>query len=324
MIYEAEKTLTALQACREALIVSHISPDGDTIGSLLALGRVLEQRGVHVTLYNEDGTLPKSLQFLGVEDITSILPPVLPETVIYVDCADKNRGGKTLAALDLSGSLVINIDHHDSNVAFGTINLVDAGAAATGLIIYRLMRTAGWEIDRESATCLYTAFVTDTGRFSYTNTSAEILHAAADLCALVDVSFINNTIYEQKTPSQAGLMGRALSSLAFYAGGKVAVIALYAKDFDETGGVDSESEGFVAYVRGIEGVEVAILAKEAAPGIVRFSLRSLNYADVSRVAARFGGGGHIRAAGCVQKRSLPEALTLVLAAVEEELRLCTG
>ncbi|NLI92184.1 MAG: bifunctional oligoribonuclease/PAP phosphatase NrnA [Peptococcaceae bacterium] len=304
----------------EAALFSHVSPDGDCLGSMLALGIALECLEKKVTYYNE-GPFPENLRFLPhIHRVSSVIPEKLPKTLIFIDCAEAERAESSIVKKHFQGKNVINIDHHVSNDLFGTLNWVDPGAAATGEMVYELIKKLGIPITQEIAINLYTAIITDTGRFSYSNTTAKSFKIAAQLVKTgIDLVSINNILFEQKTFSQTKLLHKALSNLELHQNGKIAVIVLSQKDFEETGAEENLSEGLVNYARNIESVEAAALLKEIDTKEIKVSFRSNAWLDVNKVAARFGGGGHIRASGCTIDLPLLEAKNIVISALEEAL-----
>ncbi|WP_368292688.1 bifunctional oligoribonuclease/PAP phosphatase NrnA [Dehalobacter sp. TBBPA1] len=312
-----------LDTISEAALLTHISPDGDCIGSMLALGIALEGLNKKICYYNP-GFLPVNLKFLpGVDKICSVLPPEeFPETLIFIDCAEAERAYSGLCPEFLQGKTVINIDHHISNNGFGTVNWIDAGAAATGEMIFHLLGEMGVSMTKEIAENLYTAIITDTGRFSYSNTTVESFRIAAELLKTgLDLVQINNILFEQKSLAQTRLLQKALTNLELHQQGTMAVIVLTREDFEETGADESLSEGLVNYARNIEKVEAAALLKEIAPDEIKVSFRSNTWLDVNQVASRFGGGGHRRASGCSINGTMGQARKMIVSALEEALNV---
>lgn len=316
-----EEITTEVGKVPELALFSHVSPDGDCIGSMLALGFALEKMGKKVYYYNHD-PIPDNLRFLpGVEKISNSLPTECPQTLIFIDCAEANRAGGDVEEL-VRSKTVINIDHHISNDLFGELNWVDSGAAATGEMIYYMIKKMGVPINEDIAVNLYTAIVTDTGRFSFSNTTAQSFRTAAELVEVgIDLAFINNILFEQKTLSQIKLLYKALANLQLLRDGKIAVIVLSRKDFEESGAEENLSEGLVNYARNIESVEAAVLLKELSSSEVKVSFRSNFWLDVNKIAQKFGGGGHIRASGCTLNLPLKEAKEKIVASLEEALNI---
>lgn len=311
-----------LKKASEVALFSHVSPDGDCIGSMLAVGLALEELGKSVKFYNPD-PVPRNLAFLpGASRITAWHEGIaLPQTLLFVDCADLQRA--SIDATQIPGQATcLNLDHHVSNENFGHINLVDPEAAASGELAYDLIRELGVPLNEELSENLYTAILTDTGSFQYGNTTARTHRVAAELMTVgIDFIRIHHEIFDQKPLAQVRLLQRALSSLELFAGGQLGMMALSLADYAATGAGDELSEGLVNHVRTIEGVEAAVLLREVEPGKVKVGLRSNLWLDVNQLASQFGGGGHKRAAGCTIQASLEEAKSQIRASMEEALQV---
>lgn len=315
---------SVLRKAPEVALFSHISPDGDCLGSMLALGLALKKLGKKVFLYNPNA-VPHNLDFLpGAAEVISVLPKPLPQTLCFVDCTDLQRTNLEASQLP-ENAVILNIDHHISNQNFGTLNYVESKASASGEIVMALIQELGVSLDQEIATNLYTAIVTDTGSFQYSNTTPKTHRLAANLMESgINFLHIHHRIFDQKPLAQLELLGRGLSQLKLYSKGQLAVITLHKEDFEETGAKESLSEGVIDNARCVEGVEVAVLFKEIEPRKIRIGFRSNLWFNVNELAARFGGGGHKRAAGCMMEASLEEARQSVIHAIEEELRVGRG
>jgi phosphoesterase RecJ-like protein len=283
------------------LVLSHTRPDGDSIGSTLGLCLALDAAGMKVALRNED-PVPSKYRFLPCIDLfreidAEINPPV--ELVLILDCADFDRIGK---ARDLipHGVPVINIDHHATNQGFGDISWVDANTAATGEMIYRLLTHGGINIPQDSASALLTAIITDTGSFQYDQTTSATLRIAADLVeAGAPISDLCESLYMKFSRERVRLLGRLLDRLNFACGGRFCYVWLDSEIFRKTGAKREETEGLIDHIRAIESVVVAAVIERLPDGRqIRMSLRSKNPSvNVSEIAAIYGGGGHIAAAG---------------------------
>ncbi|MDA8227132.1 MAG: bifunctional oligoribonuclease/PAP phosphatase NrnA [Desulfitobacterium hafniense] len=308
-----------LRKAPKVALFSHVSPDGDCIGSMLAIGLALEKIGKEVQFYNQD-PMPKNLSFLsGASRLRPHANELLPDTILFVDCADIRRAGVSLPLLE--GKVLLNLDHHVSNQLFGAYNWVDVEASATGEIARTLILSLGIEIDLDIATNLYTAIVTDTGSFQYSNTTAKTHRIAAELLeAGIDLLNIHNRLFDQKPMAQIKLLTRALNSLELYANGMLGVISLSRKDFRESLAEDCLSEGLINHARSIEGVEVAVLIREVDSGGVKIGFRSNVWFDVNKTASKFGGGGHMRASGCSLDLSMQEAKIKIVSAIVEDLK----
>ena len=320
----ANQMAEELRKAPQVALFSHVSPDGDCIGSMLGIGLALEKLGKDVYLYNPD-PIPRNLSFLpGVDRIQTTLPDPLPQTLLFVDCSDLQRVNLKPEHIP-ARSIVLNLDHHVSNQNFGSINWVDAEASASGEVAFELIRELQIELTQEMATNLYTAILTDTGSFQYSSTTAKTHRIAAELleCGISLVK-IHHQIFDQKPLAKVKLLQHALNQLQLYADGKCAIMSLRMKDFEQSGAEESLSEGLVDHARSIQGVEVAILLKEIDSRKVRVGLRSNLWFNVNELAARFGGGGHKRAAGCTLETSIEEAEQILLQAIEEEMKFGRG
>ncbi|MDR3270800.1 MAG: bifunctional oligoribonuclease/PAP phosphatase NrnA [Peptococcaceae bacterium] len=313
------KIVRALREASKIALFSHGSPDGDGIGSMLAAGAALTKMHKEVSLYNSDG-VPPNLAFLPdahrVQRMDGSIPPA--DTFLLLDCAELAR--VNLQASDWpSETVVINIDHHISNNSFGDLNWVDAQAAATGELVYQLIRDLGLQLDEVMATNLYTAVVTDTGGFLYSNTTPQSHYLAAELMELIDVADINTQLFAQQPLAYIKLLQKALSSLEIMANHQLAVMTLRWQDFLDCGAEESLSEGIVNYARDIAGVEVGILVRETQNGEVKIGFRAKSWLNVNEVAAQLRGGGHKRAAGCALDVTLPEARAMAVSLLREAL-----
>jgi len=300
------------------LIVTHINPEGDAIGSQLALALALEQRGITVLCYDRDG-VPENNRFLPTwERVDQSLPLEIPPLVIYVDADRLERCGLSLD--DLPGATTfVRIDHHVSEVGDLGPSFVRTNAAATGELIHELLSLLDAELTPAIATCLLTAIMVDTGRFSYTNTTPTTHHIAADLVAAgADVSTIVDWIWGRVKYPAAKLLGAALSSLQVSADGRIAWAVLRHEDYLATVAAPEDTEGIIDHVRSIRGAEVAVIFSERR-GVIRVSMRSAGKVDVAVLARQFGGGGHIKAAGLTYDGTMEKAICAVLGAIEAAL-----
>lgn len=300
------------------LLTSHILPDGDSIGSLIGLGLALRAAGYDATMFSVD-PVPDRYRFLPETGliVTGSLPPVEYKRVIVLDCSDHLR---ILPIWEkVSDSFLINIDHHHTNHLYGTMNLVDSKASATGEIVYRLLIQMGLQIDHRIATALYVAIATDTGSFKYENTSAETHRVTAKLLdAGVKPHEITPVVFDLRSRAATFILREALNSLHFSADGRVAWITLTEENMKKSGASDEHLEGIVNFAKNIEGVEIGLLFFAKPDGTVKVGFRS-NFVDVGKVAETLGGGGHARAAGCSLKTDLDSALSTVFAAINQLL-----
>ncbi|MBM7564658.1 DHH family phosphoesterase [Paenibacillus sacheonensis] len=304
------------------LVVSHVQPDGDAISSTLVVGWFLRQLGKEAVLINE-GAVPVRLNYLEGSDRVIHYGKQPPEEkfdrIIAVDCADFRRIGLVQGSFADQAQL-LNIDHHPTNDAFGTHNIIRPDAAATVEILYDLIAFAGIPFDYESATAIYTGLLTDTGGFRYSNTSPYVMQIASRMLEEnVNGPWIANHLLERMTKPQLLLLQRGLNRLTFSDDNQIAWLYVSFADMAETGAVGDDLEGLVNYALNVDGVEVGILFKETENGDVKVSMRSSGKADVSAIAQSFGGGGHVRAAGCRLQQGIQECSVSVIQAVREAL-----
>ncbi len=283
-------------------LISHVSPDGDTIGSSLALFGILSAMGKRVQAICEQ-PVPRVYSFLPFSE--KVLLPDLADTsfhnAISVDCADITRMGGAIKLFEQAENKG-NIDHHRTNPLFGDF-VLHSDAAATGEIVYALWRELNVAADgiaaREIAECLFTAISTDTGNFAYTNTMPSTFLAAAGLLETgIDIASINRQVYRTVPLAKKRLLGYVLTNMELHEGGKVGFAFVSLQTLASLGATPEEVDGVIDDIRDIDTVEIAILARQAKDGTCKVSMRSKQYADVSAVAHSLGGGGHLHAAGC--------------------------
>jgi bifunctional oligoribonuclease and PAP phosphatase NrnA len=315
-----EQVMQAVREHRRFLVTTHMSPEADAIGSSLGLAHFLRQMGKQCNVVIHD-PLPRTLRFLPYQDIlrqqTSLSK--WPEVFFVLDCGDLERTG-LFGKGDALRSCLINIDHHITNKQFGQINWVDVEAAATGELIYELVEALGLSCSREAALCLYTAIVSDTGFFAYSNTRPKTFRSAASLLEQgVDPWAVAQRLHEM-TPERMHLLSELLNSMERSRDGRLAWITATRQLFEKTSTSSEDTEDLIRYPRSLRGVEIAILFLEVDADTCKISLRSKNKVDVAKLAQRFGGGGHMKAAGCTVNGSLTEVKQQILAAAEEAIR----
>jgi phosphoesterase RecJ-like protein len=323
---DAEKTIAEIGRWIEEydsfVLLSHVRPDGDAIGSQIALGMALEAAGKSVRLVNEDG-LPPNLAFMKGSDRIETPPtvPLNPDVVIALDTATQPRvGERCLAALE-GCERWINIDHHKSNSGYGTIAHVDSGSPATGQIVYQLIRKLGLPLPEASRDAIYVATSTDTGSFQYPSTTAETYEMAADLIRQgADIGRLNEQTYNSHPLRRVALMRALLNTLVLECNDRVAHWELTQQTIGELGVQPSDSEGLIDVIRGIDTVIVALFFEELPDGKIRVSMRSKDpRVDVCRIGMQFGGGGHSLAAGVRMPGPLAEARTRLMQVVAGEI-----
>ncbi|HEY6837596.1 MAG TPA: bifunctional oligoribonuclease/PAP phosphatase NrnA [Geobacteraceae bacterium] len=311
--------VAAIAAHHSFLITTHESPDGDAIGSTLALANYLTRLGKDVTAYCCD-PVPEIYAFLPLADtVVHSLPQRRYDICFVLDVGEFRRAGKEIATFDGIGSF-INIDHHLHCENFGAINLIDADAAATGILIHRIIAAAGHEIDYATALCIYTAIITDTGSFRYSNANPEAFSVAGEMVARgVNAWSVAENLYESQPRERMELLTLALATLKISQRGNYASLAVTLDMYERTGANAELTDGFVNYPRSIRGVEVAIFFREIRDGLFKVGFRSKGKVNVSSLAEGFGGGGHHNAAGCTVAGTLDEVRAAVFAHLEEVL-----
>lgn len=313
------------QALREGVrfaVLGHVRPDGDALGSQLALGLSLKQLGKDVRIWNEEGMLEKYTFLPNANLLTK--PPAEPEDVdvaIALDTAIQNRLGNSLAAVR-SAKVWINIDHHPSNPGYGDLVYIDPNSPATGQILFELIKSEKLPIDAAIAENLYVAISTDTGSFQYPNTTARTFEIAAELVrAGVDVGRVSQLTYENYPRRRVELLRDLLGTMRFDANDRVASFSLSLASAKKLGVLPEDNEGLIDHLRAIRGVIVAVFFEELADGKVRVSMRSKNEkVNVCAICEKFGGGGHVLAAGARVRGSLAEVERKIL----EEVRDVVG
>lgn len=317
MIKEKNDIEEILNKTKSFLVVSHDMPDGDAIGSVLAVGKALENLNKDVILFIGD-EIPDKYHFMYGSDkiITdgeiSYIPPVL----FVLDCGDLSR--VKLKKEFFSKKTIVNIDHHLSNSYFGDINIIDINACATGEIIFKLFKELNIEIDLDIATAIYTAILTDTGSFRFSNSTPDSHLIAAELIKSgVKPEKISREIYEKRSIEGLKILSKALECLNVSKCGNYAWTFITKEMLAETGAVESDLEGIINYVREIKGVEIGILFKQVSDSVVKVGFRSNEWVDVRQLAVKFSGGGHKRASGCLIRGKLGDVINLVLKEVEK-------
>ena len=298
--------------------VTHKDADGDTLGSALALALALEPLGKAVPVVSSP-PVPGAWWFLpGIERVNRQAPPGNGPIFIF-DASDASRAG-SFQSLVTHASEVVNIDHHVSNSRFGTINLVLTEAASTGELVYDLLKAWKIEIPPGAASNLYATILSDTGGFRHDNTSGHALRAAAELVQLgADPVTIARGLFKSRLPSSLRMQGRILQGLHFEFGDRLVWGSISQAGLRDSGATTDQADSAIDQLNTVRGQELAILFKEAGPRLTKVSIRSRDQIDSAELAARFGGGGHRRAAGIELAMPLQEAETKVLAEVRARM-----
>lgn len=313
-----QEVVQELRRRTQFVMVSHLKPDGDTLGAGLALGLALKSLGKKV-VYFQEGEVPRNLRFLPEADlVTNKLPADLAKDALFVfgDMSNMARAGEALPKLERAN--VLDIDHHLGNEHFGAFNYVIEDECSTGTCVLRLLKELGAKITPEIATCLLTTIMTDTGGFIHSNTTAEVLRTAAWLVDLgAEKERITEEVFTSKRFEAQKLLGAVLSRAVLDDAGRYCWAVIDQKLIDELGADYEDTEDIVNQLLAVEGVEVAALFKDF-EGAVRVSLRSSGRVNVQAAAGRLGGGGHFRASGLTYPGNLQEAIAGVHSALYAE------
>ena len=318
------KTKKALKGFNRFLITSHINPEGDSLGSQLAMANLLESLGKECVIYNNDRVPAHYLFLPGSRLIRQALGGKKKkfDAAIVLDCPNLRRTGRVMSAVKKC-RFIFNIDHHVSNERFGDLNWIETGASSVGEMIFTLHKKMNCEITKETALYIYIAILTDTGSFNYSNTSRATHEIVSELLAHGIAPYdVSKSIYESKAIGDIRLLGRVLSGLKVSAGGKLAYIVVRKKLFKNTGTTPLACENFVNFARSVKGVEVAVFFREdmKKKGYVHVSMRSGKKIDVNRIASFFGGGGHRSASGCTVRGNFENVKKKVLSRIKSELK----
>ena len=302
------KIATALSEGEHFLLIAHKDPDADAIGSMLALGKALTDAKKEVILLAEKPVSPPYIHMKGADRIVQSFDPEKNiDFIIALDCSDIGRLGGCLGGLEKKRPLV-NIDHHATNDSFGDLNLIDPKSSSTGELVARLVKAAGLPFGMEVAENIFSAIQADTGSFRYDNTTPASMKLGAEMMEYgVKPWEISRRLTDEYSLARLKLLELGLHTIEFHYDGRLGMMTLSLEMFEKAGAQQSESERFVDYPRSVAGVEIAALIRQTGKEDYKFSLRSNIRVDVASLASRFGGGGHIRAAG-FESRGPIEAL----------------
>ena len=307
-------------------LMCHVSPDGDALGSMLALHHLALSQGVSsvASFPNPFSVAAHYRSVPGVELLTdSASFPVDPSLVITFDCGSVGRLvelGTPAESAREHGDLIV-LDHHATNDRYGSINVVDTKAAATAVVVRALAHELGWPLTRDAATCLYVGLVTDTGRFQFSCSDPSVFELAAELVAFqLPIARLNRELFDEHSYAYLRLAARVLGRATLDEERELIYSSVTQDDLAEFGVDYDEVEGLIEWIRSANEAEVAIIYKEATDG-VRVSMRSLSKIDIGALAVSLGGGGHIRAAGFTMQGSVDEAHAAVVVALDAQLAL---
>jgi phosphoesterase RecJ-like protein len=295
------EVISAIRENDRFMIATHVRPDGDAIGSLLAMKLILQRLGKKVDAYAQD-RFPPEFDFLPgtIEVGNKPFDSAEYEVAILVDCGDFDRVGDDLAEfIRAQVPCVINIDHHIPSKPFGNIYWVEPSASSTCEMLFDLCMSLSLAPDAELSSLLYTGIVTDTGSFRFSNTNQRVFEI---ICILVgagaDPAFIATHVYDSATPEKLKLLSQVLGTVEFHAGSRIASAQLTRTMLSNSSASYMDSEGFINHIRSVKSVDLAILFREGSDGLIHVSMRSRQGIDVAKLAQRHGGGGHRQAAAC--------------------------
>jgi phosphoesterase RecJ-like protein len=312
-----------LSQAKNILVTSHQDPDGDSVGSQMALIAYLQKKKKRVVAVNQ-GKMPNKYRFLDpkgiIQEASEPLPDFVPDAAFVVECPSLKRIG-CVQKLLRPETVIVNIDHHPRNEKFGKVNWLDAKASAVGEMIYDFLVAARLKITPGVAEALYTAILTDTGRFRYSSTHPRTLEICARLMKLgANPQKITEEVYYRISPSDLRLVARVLEGMELHLDNQICFLSIDNRILAETGARFEDTEGIVDYSLFLREVQVGALFKELTPGKTKVSLRSQNGIDISPIAKSFGGGGHPNASGCALSLPMAEAKRTVLEKVSNLLQ----
>jgi phosphoesterase RecJ-like protein len=322
-----EQVLEELRSARKLLVVTHENPDGDALGSLVAMQEILTTIGKDSEAFIDERELPlpQEYRFLPLDQALTVPPPDIEQrTVVFLDCGNLERN--PAEAFQRDGMRIVNIDHHHDNTHFGTVNLVDPEASCTAEIVWDLLHGLGVQLTVEIGEALYVGLITDTGRFMYENTSARSHLMAAELIdSGVEVHDIYRRVYEGLPYGKLALLARGLANIKRFDGGRLTVTELSESDYVASDAQESYSEGLIDHLRAVEGTAVAALIRDRIGNTDgdrqrKVSLRSSDErVDVSAIARTQGGGGHRQAAGFSTTMAWDELVEFLRGEVAQQL-----
>ncbi len=303
-------------------ITSHVRPDGDSLGSSLGLFWLLRALDKDVEVIMRDAAPHAYQQLPGADGIrVTVSVDRLYDAVFVIECSDIDRPG----LIDLEKQFVVNIDHHSTTELFGTINWIDSTASAVGEMIYNLSKATGVRVTKEIAECLYTALLTDTGSFHYSNTTERTFKIASELVRTgVKPAKTAEAIFGSYQWPKIELLSQVLATAKRDENGNVAWMRQTLEMQQQTGASEEDGDGFVNYPLAVGEVVAAVLFKECSPGVYRTSLRSKGDVNVAKIAEQFGGGGHRNAAGCTLEGSWEEVEQKIVALLQDVVKRANG
>ncbi|MBS4539893.1 bifunctional oligoribonuclease/PAP phosphatase NrnA [Clostridium sp. D2Q-11] len=318
------KIIGELDRSKMIYLISHINPDGDSIGSLVALGSTLKEIYKDKVILIKSDNIPRKFNFLtNIETLSdlNVLNNIRDNSVlITLDCGDISRIGEAYNYID-KFKKIINIDHHISNTNFGDINIIKSDASSTGEIVFDIIKENNLLLNKDIANALYTAISTDTGSFIYDNTTSKTHRIVAELLDYdIDKDKIIYEIYQNRSMEKTNIFIQAIKHLEFFSNNRIGITVITKKMMNETNAKSEDLDGIVEFIRDTDGVEIACVIKELENDKVKVSLRSKSRINVSEIAEIFSGGGHIRAAGYTIESNVEVAKNKVLKEIIKRLR----
>lgn len=316
----AKEIAELIKQGEKILVVTHVNPDGDCLGSASALYSFIKNEYGKESVLCVIPKVPQLYEFLpNIDNFKN--PDELSEqefdTVVAIDCAAKDRLATVIPFFD-KAKVKINIDHHKTNPMYAQYNYVYGEKSSAGEVLVNFAKECGWKFDRDIANALYVAILTDTGGFKFDNTTAETFLAVADLMAYgINPSLLYRCCYESKPVETVKLSACAISKSEFLSNGKIAYTIITLDDMKKNKALNEHTDGIVEMLRQVNSVDIAFVIKETEEGFSKISLRSDN-SDISKIAQKFNGGGHSKAAGCTIKKNYTIALNKLLEAIKEE------
>lgn len=315
------QVIDRINSSKNICIISHVNPDGDSIGSLLGLGLALKKykdKRIKLAINDE---IPKNYKFLpGIEYLEKTQKDEAFDLLITLDCSDLKRLGLGKYVTD-NADFIINIDHHKSNDFFGDENIVFPGYSSTGEILFNLLKAMNIEIDTEIATCLYVSISTDTGSFKYDSTSPDTLEVAANLMRKnIDLNKITTNVYQSRSLEKTCLLIKSLNSMELYMDNRIGIISVTEEMIEDCNAAIQDIDGIIEFVRDIDTVEVACMLKELDQEVIKVGFRSKKDIDVAEIAMSFEGGGHSRASGCTIYDTIDNSKDKVLDEIKKAFR----
>ena len=314
-----KKIIDLIKASQNIALFTHINCDGDAVGSVFALKKVLDEFGKKTTVFI-DKKIPERLKFMpeiyDAEYLTAYEDRNF-DLFVALDCGDLPRLGEYATVFESAENTIL-IDHHKSNGGFAKENFVVPEASATGEVLFDIINEAKFLISKETASLLYGAIASDTGSFQYSNTSEKTHLIASKLIGLgADSVYVSKKLFDTLIVSEIKVKGYSMSNFRLFEDGRICTVGISKETMNELGCTYEDVEGVSGFPRSIDGVEVGLLIKEYSDGVFKISIRTNEYVDATVLAAKFGGGGHIRASGCTIEGTLEEVTEKIVNSAKE-------